>query len=142
LCADPQGKRFALGTSYCDNLEFYTIRGNDASLARKYETYDVDGQYTEQGIQLNDNCLMAYKGTYGTEAFCYMLYSGECFGERQARSTGGKIILQFDWRGNHIETFEADRTIFSFCVDHQDRALYAITYDLDNGFLLSRFLLP
>jgi hypothetical protein len=139
LCASPDGTHFVMATAYCDNLEFFRTDGSGITPVRKYETRDVDGQYTERGIVLGDNCVMAYKGACGTDRYAFLLYSGERFGEHHARSTGGKTILMFDWEGNHIKTFEADRTIFSFCTDSDAQTLYAITYENENVFSVTRF---
>jgi hypothetical protein len=140
LCSKPDGKYFALGSSYSDNLEFYTVEGAHATLVKKYETFDVKGRM-EQTLLLDDDCVMTYKGAYGTDRYCYMLYSGETFGERHARSTGGKKIVVFDWKGAHVKTFEADKLIFSFCVDETDSNLFAVTHDEEEGFVITSFSL-
>jgi hypothetical protein len=138
LCSSPDGNHFVMGTHYCDNLEFYGMKEGVASLVKKYETYDVKGHY-EQRIILDDDCVMAYKGASGTDQYCYMLYSGEKYGERDARTTGGKKIIVFDWNGVYIKTFEVDKTVFSFCVDKTDSVLFAITHDENEGYLITSY---
>ncbi|MDR1339323.1 MAG: TolB-like 6-bladed beta-propeller domain-containing protein [Prevotellaceae bacterium] len=140
LCVSPDGSHFAMGSSYCDNLEFYRIENGDASLVRRYETYDVAGNFDRQ-VSLSDNCVMNYKGACGTERYCYMLYSGETFGTQHVRSTGGKLILVFDWKGAHVQTLASDKLIYSFCVDAADETLYAITYEEEEGFSITRYKL-
>ena len=132
LCASPDGKHFAFGTSYCDNIEFYRIEKDTVLLVRKYETYDVDGNFN-QVVLLSDECVMAYKGACGTSRYCYMLYSGKKFGEQRRRSTGGEKIIVFDWKGTYIRSFESDQTIFWFSVDEKDSTIYAVTRDAKEG---------
>jgi hypothetical protein len=138
LCSNPAGKHFVMGSYYCDNIEFYKIEKGEASLIKKYETYDVKGKF-EQTIKLDDDCVMAYKGAYGTHQYCYVLYSGEKYGKRHIRTTGGTKIIVFDWNGAYIKTFEVDKTIFSFCVDKTNSVLFAITHDENEGFLITRY---
>ncbi|MDR1339607.1 MAG: TolB-like 6-bladed beta-propeller domain-containing protein [Prevotellaceae bacterium] len=138
LRSSPNGNHFVMGTHYCDNLEFYTVKKDAVSLTKKYETYDVKGRYAQR-IILDDDCVMSYKGVYGTDQYCYMLYSGERYGERNVRTTGGKKIIVFDWNGVYIKTFEVDTTVFSFCVDKTDSVLFGITYDENEGFLITRY---
>jgi hypothetical protein len=138
LCSSPDGNHFVMGTHYCDNLEFYKIGKDGASQVKKYETGDVKGHY-ERTIILDDNCVMSYKGASGTDKYCYMLYSGERYGERRVRTTGGKKIVVFDWNGVYVKTFEVDKTVFSFCVDKTDDTLFAVTLDEEEGFLITRY---
>jgi hypothetical protein len=138
ICAKPGGNCFAMGTNYCDNLEFYRIEKDGASPVKKYETHDVKGHY-ERMIVLDEGCVMSYKAASGTDKYCYMLYSGQQLGERHVRTTGGKKIIVFDWDGDYIKTFELDKTAFSFCVDKTDSVLFAITNDEEEGFLITRY---
>jgi hypothetical protein len=138
LCANPSANYYALGTSYCDNLEFFRIENDKVTLIRKYETYDVDGAYN-QTIMLSDDCKMAYKGAYGTNKYCYMLYSGKKYGEKSSRSTGGNIIIVFDWNGTFIRSFKSEKTIISICVNETDDILYAVTYNQEEGFTIDYF---
>ncbi|MDR1562923.1 MAG: TolB-like 6-bladed beta-propeller domain-containing protein [Dysgonamonadaceae bacterium] len=141
LCSSPDGKHFAMGSAYCDNLEFWEVTDNhNAVLTHKYESYDVKGSFNGT-IRLDDECVMNYKGAYGTNRYCYMLYAGEKYGEKHKRTTGGKIILKFDWNGNYIKTFQTESNIYSFCVDNKDRTIYGITKDETSGFVLKSYKL-
>ncbi|MDR1381277.1 MAG: TolB-like 6-bladed beta-propeller domain-containing protein [Tannerella sp.] len=140
LCASPDGTHFALGSAYCDNLEFYRVEKGGATPVRQYETVDVSGHFDRQVI-LDDDCVMNYKAACGTERYCYMLYSGEKFGERHVRSTGGKTVIVFDWKGNHVRTLETAETVYSFCVDEANGILYAVTRDGEEGFVITRYKL-
>ncbi|MDR1331984.1 MAG: TolB-like 6-bladed beta-propeller domain-containing protein, partial [Tannerella sp.] len=138
LCTSPDGRYFAMGSSNCDNLEFYRVDGSEATTVKLYGTYDVEGHFDQHQLLLDDDCVMNYKGACGTERYCYMLYSGETFGPRRRQTTGGKMILVFDWEGAHVETLAFDETVFSFCVD-ADATLYALTYNTEEGFDIMRY---
>ncbi|MFA5819289.1 MAG: BF3164 family lipoprotein [Bacteroidales bacterium] len=137
LCANPENNFFSMGSSYCDNLEFYRIENNHPVLIKKYETYDVKAQYKER-IYINDDCIMNYKASYGSEKYCYMLYSGKTYEENNKHTYGGRKLIVFDWRGNYVKSFIADMDIISFCVDEKNNNVYAVTLD-KGGFKITRF---
>lgn len=137
LCSNPDGNFFAMGSSYCDNLEFYSVEQNQATLIKKYESYDVKAQY-QGGIIINDDCVMNYKASYGNGKYCYMLYSGKTYFENKRRTYGGRKIIVFNWEGNYIKSFEADKDIISFCVNEDNSEIFAITSD-DNGYKIQRY---
>jgi hypothetical protein len=133
--SSPDGSCFVMGSSYCDNLEFYRVDKGEASLVKKYETYDVKGSF-DQRTKIDADCVMSYRGASVTDKYCYMLYSGEHYGVRTA---GGKYIIVFDWKGNYVKTFEVDKNVASFCVNRTDDVLFAFIYDENEGFLMSRY---
>ena len=139
LCASSDQVHFVLGTSYSDNLEFYEVRNNKIILLKKYETYDVKARF-EHTVEINDNCIISYKGTYPTDKHCYMLYSGKLYADYKKDEYRTRKIIVFDWKGNYIRSFEADNNIFSFCVDENEQNLYAITED-EGGYNIMRFKL-
>ncbi|MDR0606210.1 MAG: TolB-like 6-bladed beta-propeller domain-containing protein [Bacteroidales bacterium] len=138
FCSSPNGNSYAIGSSYCDNLEFYHIENNNASLVKKYETYDVNAKF-EQKLIINEECIMNYKAAYGCDKYCYMLYSGKPYLENGKRSYSGKKIIVFDWKGEYVKSFEADKEIFAFCVDENEGVIYAFTYDEEEGNIITRF---
>jgi hypothetical protein len=138
ICSSMNGEYFALGSSYCDNLEFYHVENNHASLLKKYEAQDVKAQFNQR-IEISDDCVMNYKAAYGGDKYCYMLYSGKTYLEKNRRTTGGRKIIVFDWKGNYVKSFEAEMDIFSFCVDEHAGIIYAIAYDSEDGFNITRF---
>ena len=140
LCASPGGNYFAMGSSYCDNLEFYKIEENSVSLIRKYGKYDVKANYNQR-IMIQDDCVMNYKGAFGTDKYCYMLYSGKTYAENGKRTYGGQRVIKFDWDGKYIQSYITDKTIISFCVSEKDDIIYAITEDVDEGFVIMYYQL-
>lgn len=137
LCSNPDGNFFAMGSSYCDNLEFYRVEHDQATLIKKYESYDVKAQYQGR-ISISDDCVMNYKASYGNEKYCYMLYSGKTYFENKRRTYGGRKIIVFNWKGNYVKSFEADKDIISFCVNEENSDIFAITTD-DSGFRIHRY---
>jgi hypothetical protein len=132
------GNHFAFGSSYCDNLEFYRVENNKASLVQKHETTDAKVQFNQK-LQIEDDCVMNYKSAYGGEKYCYMLFSGKTYIKQNRRSMLGNKILVFDWQGKYIQTFATETDVVSVCVDEPDGILYAIAYDKEDGFSIERF---
>lgn len=130
LCTSPGGDYFAMGSSYCDNLEFYRIEEKGASLIQKYGASDVKASFSQQ-IKIQDDCVMNYKCAYGTDKYCYMLYSGKTYAENGRRTHGGQRIIMFDWNGKYIKSFVADKNIVSFCVNEKNDIMYATVEDND-----------
>ena len=125
LCSQPDGKHFALGSCYSDNLEFYSVEGNEVKLLRRYETEGVKATF-ENTIKLDNSCLLAYKEKYSTEKYCYMLYSGKTYEENMFRKMWATHIFVFDWNGNFVKSFRLDNEVISFCVDESNNTIYGI----------------
>jgi hypothetical protein len=138
LCSSPDGNYFSLASSYCDNLEFYRIERENALLIKKYETHDVLGAFDNNILKIDGDCIMNYKGAYGTEQYYYALYSGKKYGDPKDRR-GGKKIIMFDWKGNYIKTFTTDKTIHSFCIDKTNQTLFAIVNEEEEGYVIMSF---
>jgi len=136
------GECFAIGSSYCDNLEFYQIVDGTAVLKKKYESYDVMAEFVGNVIRRNDDCIMNYKAAFGGK-YCYMLYSGETYLEKGKNTAGGKRIIVFDWNGNYLKSYKAEVEIIAFCVDEENNMIYAIIrdkFDEDGGgFCIAQF---
>ena len=136
------GNYFAIGTSYCDNLEFYRIESGRAELIKKYETYDVSAVIHGNRIRIDDNCIMNYFAAYGGE-YCYMLHSGKTYLEHGRFPFGGSRIIVFDWNGKYLRSYKSEEVIMSFCVDEENNIIYALVRD-DNdenggGFSIVQF---
>ena len=129
LCSQPDGIHFALGSSYSDNLEFYGIRDNKIELLKKYGSQEVKAGF-DQVIKLEDNCLLGYKGSYGTERYCYMLYSGKTYSENNYRKAGANHIFVFEWNGSFVKSFRLNQEVYAFCVNEINKVFYGIvTYE-------------
>jgi hypothetical protein len=126
LYAQPNGTRFVLGSSYSDNLEFYEISDSqEAQLIKKYETRNVQAKYNNSVVP-DDNCVLGYKGAYGSEKFCYMLYSGRTYAENNHKRLGASLIFVFDWDGNFVKSFQLDNDVMTFCIDEKNNTIYGI----------------
>jgi hypothetical protein len=125
FCAQPGGNRFAQGCSYSDHLEFYEIE-NGIRPIKQYGSTDVRASFGDNRIILDDNCLLGYKGSYATESYCYMLYSGRTYAENRRQKMWAKYIFVFDWNGRFVRSFVADKLIYSFCVDEKNEVIYGI----------------
>ena len=142
LAASFDGNYFAIGTAFCDNLEFYRVEDGNAVLIKRYESYDVKAVFYGNRIRIDDNCKMDYMAAYGGK-YCYMLYSGKTYLENERRPIGGSKIIVFDWNGNYLRSYSTDAVIFSFCVDEENNILYASALDDDDenegGFCILQF---
>jgi len=139
ICTSVDGNNFAMGSAYCDNLEFYRIVEGEGVLINKYGSHDAKAIFYGSQIRIDDDCIMNYKDAYGGR-YCYMLYSGKTYKEGRY---GGKRIIVFDWDGNYLKSYKVDVDIWSFCVDEENNILYAIAVD-DNdetggGFNIFQF---
>jgi len=137
IISNPNGNYFAIGCGFSDNLEFYEVKENETLLHKKYESYDAKVQFPAgYRVQIEDDCIVSYEGGFGTDKYCYMLYSGKKFGERVS---GGYNIIIFDWKGNYIKTLTSSVRIRSFCVDENDSQIYAIVLTDDGEVEVMQF---
>ena len=129
LAASADGNYFAIGTIYCDNLEFYRIKDGKAELIKKYETYDAKAVMNGGFIQIDKDCIMNYMDAYGGK-YCYMLHNGSKYMENNKMfSRACSRIIVFDWDGNYIKSYKTDVPIYSFCVDEENNIIYASARD-------------
>ena len=132
LSTSTDGAYFAIGSSYCDNLEFYRFVDGKPELIKRYESNDAKAKMVDGIIQIDDDCIMNYRVAYGGN-YCYMLYSGKPYVDNGKRwPPGGSKILVFDWDGNYIKSYKTDVYIISFCVDEVNNIIYASFIDEDD----------
>jgi hypothetical protein len=146
-CTNPTNNFFAFGCLNCDYVAFHEINNKSIVLLKEYFTRDVNVKTgtsynstentTMSQIMSAEEELVHYISAFGTESYCYMLFSGEAnkFGN------GGYYIIKFDWRGNYIETFQTDRKVFTFCVDEKNKFIYATALGEDGEKWISKFKL-
>lgn len=140
LCSQPNGSNFVLGGSFSDELEFYTIQNGNLSLIKSYGSKDVLAR-VEETIKFDDNCLIGYKGVYGTSQYCYLLYSGKTYGENADRRTWAKSIHVYNWNGDFVKSYQMNVEVLAFCVDEKNGVIYGISKH-DGEFVLVKFTLP
>jgi hypothetical protein len=118
--------KFAVASSYGDNLEFYAVEKDDLVLKNKHESRDAEFSIENGMIHLHDDCLLGYKGAWGGKKYCYLLFSGKSYAENNHKKIGAKYVLVFSWDGRLIKSYETADTIWSLCVDEENQIMYAI----------------
>lgn len=100
------------------------------------ETYQFIGGYPEYKPEENGNEMSApisskskvsFIGSYGTDSYVYLLYSGKSIAEAKTDAFKGSCIYRLKWDGTPDCKFVLDTSITNFCVDDTDRNIYAIT---------------
>ncbi len=136
LCASPNSDFFATGNVLCDHLAFYRVTENEALLLRQYQSVDAKAKFVGSkyggSLRVDEDCIINYTWAYGTDNYCYMLYSGKKYKENE-NMDWGNFIRVFDWNGNYIKTYKTDRDILTFCVDKVDQCIYAVAEDDSTG---------
>ncbi len=132
FCTNADNNKFAFGCLYSDYIAFYEIKNNKILTLKEYSSYDVKVNYNNNHVIPEDNCIISYTSAFGTQSYCYMLFSGETYADKEKRDSGGNYIVVFDWNGNYVKTFKTDREIYNFCVDVKNDLIYA-TAQNENG---------
>lgn len=134
LVANSTGDRFAEASLYCDNIEFFAIKGTDINKIKVYQSYSPDLDNQSSG---NMRVLHPKEGTkFGYLDICaqgnhvYCLYSGKTV--KESRGKGGpfhgSIIRVFDFDGNPVVSYKLDRDVFKFTVDTHEKTIFAIVH--------------
>ncbi|MDR2679349.1 MAG: TolB-like 6-bladed beta-propeller domain-containing protein [Tannerella sp.] len=135
LASNSSGK-FVVGSAYGDNLEFYAVDEHGRIiLVKKYGARDVLFSMENLTIRLQDDCMLGYKGAWGGEKYCYLLFSGKSYAENDHRTIGGKYLFVFTWDGQFVKSYRTDRDILSFCADEKNGIIYAIVRHEDDAVM-------
>lgn len=137
LTSSKDGRYFSYGYAYSDILEFYELKGSEAMLLKKHGEKDVKGKYTNR-LELDNDCLMGYKGAYGGDKYCYTLYLGKTFEENKHNKYWAANIIVFDWKGNHVKSYKLNVPILSFCVDEKNETIYGLSRK-DDEYVIMKF---
>lgn len=142
LCTNSANNKFAFGCLYSDYLAFYEIKNNELVVKKAYFSKDANVTYgsgtldsgeTYTRLFQKDDTVINYKSSFGSNTYCYMLFSGKTNEEAGNNLSGeSNYIIVFDWDGNHIRTFQSDCEIYYFYVDEENNLIYAIVRG-DNG---------
>ena len=150
LCTNLANNKFAFGCVYSDYLAFYEIKENELVVKKEYFSKDanvmfgsrtLDGGGTTFRLSQKDDTVINYSRSFGSETYCYMLFSGKTYEEHGKRSEGGNYIIVFDWDGNHIRSFQSDYEIFYFYIDEENNLMYAIVRGDDGEKNIAKFKL-
>ncbi len=60
-----------------------------------------------------------------TDKHVYALYSGRTYKEHKMAAFEGNTIYVYDWTGELLKTFQLDVPITRFCIDKDERVMYA-----------------
>ena len=151
LCTNAANNKFAFGCLYSDYLAFYEIKNNELVVLKAYFSKDANVTYGADTLGdgtpivrlfQKDNTVRNYRSSFGSNTYCYMLFSGKTNEEiGDNRSGDGNYIIVFDWDGNHIRTFQSDYAIDFFYVDEDNNLIYAIVRGDDGERNVAKFRL-
>lgn len=142
--------------SYYKNRIFYY-----SACSPEIEIYDLDlnllrtvhGPQMSQDIEyyiddLNDVCFLsnipyAYMGSCHNSDFVFLCYIGDFLRPENNydESDFSSYILQFDWDGNFIDSYNIDHYIKSMSLSRDGRYIYAFGTDHDGESVFYKYLL-
>ena len=128
------GDRLVEASLYCDNIEFFAIKGTDIDEIREYQSYSPNLDNGSSGdirmLHPKEDTKFGYLDIYAQGNHVYCLYSGKTI--KESRGKGGpfhgSIIRVFDFDGNPVVSYKLDRNVFKFTVDTSEKTIYAIVH--------------
>ena len=135
MCANPEKNYFVAGCSFSDHIAFYEVSENEITLIKEYYSHDANVESTNNRLMIKDDSKISYNWGFGTDSYCYMLFSGKTHEENKKQKVGQYIIV-FNWQGKYIKTFNFDYNIYSFCVDEKNNYIYAVTRDENSDYAI------
>lgn len=135
LVVNSTGSRFAEASLYCDNIEFFAVRGTDIDKIKEYQSYSPDLDNRSSGdmrmLHPKEDTKFGYLDICEQRKHVYCLYSGKTI--KASRGKGGPFqgstIRVFDFDGNPVISYKLDHDVFKFTVDSQERTIYAIVHN-------------
>ena len=140
LCSHPNGTHFALGTIYSDNVEFFSSKNGEIKLLKRYGKGIVNGKMENNLLIIDKSNITGYKGTYTSEKYCYMLYSGKPYGDNPNQSLWSENIFVFDWNGNFVKSYRLDNEVRHFCVDEINNVIYGVVTQ-ESEYAIMKFIM-
>jgi len=134
LVVNSTGSRFAEASLYCDNIEFFAIKGTDIYKIKGYQSYNPDLENRSSGdmkvMHPKESTKFGYLDICAQGNHVYCLYSGKTI--KESRGKGGPFhgsaIRVFDFDGNPVVSYKLDRDVFKFTVDTREKTIYAIVH--------------
>lgn len=77
--------------------------------------------------EITEPCIY-YREVFNTKHFMWLLYNGIPRSEHREEGQYPEIH-QFDWEGQLVRRYRADRIIKAFCVDEREEHIYALSLD-------------
>ena len=130
LCMNPSLDKLVYAVRSAPIFSIYSVDS-----VKIEETYHFAGGYPEYRPEENENefsapvsahCKQAFLAAYATDSYIYLLYSGKSFADSKLEAFQGNSIYRIKWDGKPDFKFELDYPIKNFCVDDQDKIIYAI----------------
>jgi len=142
----PDDERFVLAYEYEDRMEIYDHKAN-----LLYSLKGPDFFHPEFALNDRKNGTVMIRGktrkscikVYATLEEIWTLYSGEVIypleeGTENNSHLSDKIFV-FDWEGNFIRAYQLDLPVYNFCLDTQNKLIYAVSEENDNNIIKFRY---
>lgn len=134
LVVNSTGSRIVEASLYCDNIEFFAIKGTGINKIKEYQSYSPELDDKSSGnmkiLHPKEDTKFGYLDICEQGNHVYCLYSGKTIKESQKK--GGpfhsSIIRVFDFDGNPVVSYKLDRDVFKFTVDTHEKTIYAIVH--------------
>jgi hypothetical protein len=140
ISTNPDRNRFAYAASYSDIIHFYEIAKADIRLIKKIENtfpeYTVEEKNGGVGAPIQSSNKNGYICVYSTNRYVYLLYSGRTWRDYQGEIFEADLLKIYDWKGNLQNTLQLDVPCRFFCVNPDDKKMWAITYNPDPSIVL------
>ena len=129
LRVNPNGN-FAYATLNAKQVHLYKVENE---LIRKvgevidgYSHYQPNMQREgSYGVAHDGKSPKCYMDLAVSEKYVYALYSGRSFEEYRMSAYEGETVLVYDWTGDLVKTYRLDIPINQFCIDENERIMYA-----------------
>lgn len=138
----PDGERFALAYEYEDRIEIYDKASNLLHIVKGPDFYHPEFDINERKngvVKVRDKTRKACIKLRATSNEIWTLYSGEIVypGNEDLNELTYKNnkMLVFDWEGNFLRAYKLDIPIYNFCLDSENKVIYAVTEENDNHII-------
>ncbi len=134
LVVNSIGNRLVEASLYCDNIEFFAVKGTDIDKIKEYQSYCPDLENRSGGemkiLHPKEDTKFGYLAICAQGNHVYCLYSGKTIKESHGKGgpLQGSIIRVFDFDGNPVVSYNLDRDVFKITVDTHENTLYAIVH--------------
>lgn len=141
---NPSNDKFVYAVNNAEIVYFYHIDSLAVNKVCEYQynypQYRPMHKGETRAAPVSVDNIRAFMDATASDNFVYLLYSGKTYKEDGLKSFEGNIIYVFDWMGRACRKIILDLPVFRFCVDKEDKAIYAFSNNPDP--VLVRFSLP
>ncbi len=132
---NPSNDKFVYAVNSAEIVYFYHI---DSTSVRKvceyqysYPQYQPMQEGDARAAPISADNIRTFIDATASNHFVYLLYSGKTYKEEGMKSFEGTIVYVFDWSGKAYKKYILNLPVFRFCVDKDDRAIYAFSNNPD-----------